>query len=121
MLSPAVWSAIIALAIGIACLVVAYQVPRVVPPISTILLALGWALVIIGGVLLILALLGIPLSPPLTAFLLGVAMLVVAYQVAGIVRPIRVLLLVFGWILAIIGGILVVLELLGVPVPIRTG
>jgi hypothetical protein len=52
----------------------------------------------------------------LVALLVGVVFLVLGYQLPQAPPPVRQLLLIFGWILAIIGGILIVLLVLGVPV-----
>lgn len=57
-------SALIVFAIGIALLVIAYQVPSLGPPARTLCLVFGWILAIIGGVLLVLAVLGVPVSLP---------------------------------------------------------
>jgi hypothetical protein len=59
------------------------------------------------------------LSTGLIALIIGVILLVVAYQVPQLPQPVRTLCMVFGWILAIIGGILLVLAILGVSVPLR--
>lgn len=59
------------------------------------------------------------MSTGLIALIIGIILLVVAYQVPQLPPPVRTLCQVFGWILAIIGGILVVLAILGVAVPLR--
>jgi hypothetical protein len=56
------------------------------------------------------------MAPGLIALIIGIALLVVAYTVPTMPPPVRTLCMVFGWILAIVGGLLLVLFLLGVPV-----
>jgi hypothetical protein len=52
----------------------------------------------------------------IVALIVGIVLLVVAYQVPGLPRPVVVLMLVFGYILAIVGGLLLILLVLGVPI-----
>jgi hypothetical protein len=55
---------------------------------------------------------------PLVVLCLGIVCLVLGYQLPQAPPPVRQLLLILGWILALVGGILVVLLVLGLPVPL---
>jgi membrane protein DedA with SNARE-associated domain len=54
----------------------------------------------------------------LVALIVGVVLLVLGYQLPQAPSPVHQLLLIFGYILAIIGGILVLLLALGLPLAI---
>jgi hypothetical protein len=56
----------------------------------------------------------------IVALLVGIVLLVLAYQIPGLPRPVVVLMLVFGYILAIGGGLLLILLVAGVPIALGT-
>jgi hypothetical protein len=56
------------------------------------------------------------MPPAVAALVIGIVLLVLAYTIPQIPPPVRQLLLVFGWILAIIGGVFLVLALLGLQI-----
>ncbi len=57
------YAALVILIIGIVLLVLAYTLPPTPPPIRTLCLAFGWILTIVGGILLILAILALAVLP----------------------------------------------------------